>query len=257
MAEFNWNDLRAFLAVARTGRLSAAAARLEADHTTVGRRISALEAELGARLFDRTPGGHVLTPHGERLMPMAETMESLAIRVAGELGATKVALGHHRDDILETFFLNFFYGGKLKAMPPKLVSDDGKNVLIRPLANVAETDLQAYADWREFPIIPCTLCGSQPNLKRQEVKRLLQDWHKRYPGRVENMFAALGRVTPSHLMDNALFDFAGLQATDAPWTGEQDMAFDPDPAFSGADTAPAGDGAPIELIRMKPLTTLR
>ncbi len=176
-------------------------------------------------------------------------------RVAGELGATKVALGHHRDDILETFFLNFFFGGKLKAMPPKLVSDDGKHVLIRPLANIVESDLQAFADWRGFPIIPCTLCGSQPNLKRQEIKRMLHDWHKRYPGRVENMFAALGRVTPSHLMDSALFDFTGLKASDAPWPGEPDLAFDPDPAFAtAADDMAAPDGA-INVIRLKPLTT--
>ncbi|MFK7967521.1 MAG: tRNA 2-thiocytidine(32) synthetase TtcA [Burkholderiaceae bacterium] len=176
-------------------------------------------------------------------------------RVAGELGATKIALGHHRDDILETFFLNLFYGGKLKAMPPKLVSDDGKHVLIRPLANVAEADLQAYADWRAFPIIPCTLCGSQPNLKRQETKRLLQDWQKRYPGRIENMFAALSRVTPSHLLDADHFDFVGLKATDHAWTGEQDLAFDPDPTLAGG--LPASDIDPtstqtVQIVRLSP-----
>ncbi|MGH1359513.1 MAG: tRNA 2-thiocytidine(32) synthetase TtcA [Burkholderiaceae bacterium] len=178
-------------------------------------------------------------------------------RVAGELGATKVALGHHRDDILETFFLNFFYGGKLKAMPPKLVSDDGRNVLIRPLAYAGEADLQAYADWREYPIIPCTLCGSQPNLKRQQVKALLQDWSRRYPGRVENMFAALSRVTPSHLMDTSLFDFAGLTATGQPWQGEKDLAFDPDPTLN--QPAPVVESAQDELsstpiIRLTPLS---
>ena len=123
-------------------------------------------------------------------------------RVAGELGATKIALGHHRDDILGTFFLNLFYGGTLKAMPPKLMSDDGKHIVIRPLAYVEEADLARYAEVKAFPIIPCNLCGSQVNLKRQEIKRMLNEWQKRYPGRVENTFNALARVTPSHLMDS-------------------------------------------------------
>jgi len=180
-------------------------------------------------------------------------------RVAGELGATKVALGHHRDDILETFFLNLFYGGKLKAMPPKLVSDDGKHVLIRPLAQVSEADLEAYAQWRQFPIIPCTLCGSQPNLKRQETKRLLQDWQKRFPGRIENMFAALGRVTPSHLLDAEHFDFVGLKASGQAWAGEHDLAFDPDPALTGSGpenrtAAQTGETATqsVQIVRLSP-----
>ncbi len=134
-------------------------------------------------------------------------------RVARELGANRIALGHHRDDILETFFLNLFYGGKLQAMPPKLVSDDGDNVVIRPLAYVREDDLEAYAQWRAFPLIPCDLCGSQPNLQRQEMKRLLRDWERRHAGRIESIFGALGRVRPSHLLDRDLFDFAGLRAT--------------------------------------------
>ena len=152
----------------------------------------------------------------KRVIPEGRTMCSLCsrlrrgilYRIADELGATKIALGHHRDDILETFFLNMFFGGKLKAMPPKLVSDDGRHVVIRPLAYVKEEDLAAYADWREFPIIPCTLCGSQDNLKRREVKQLMREWEKRFPGRVENIFASLTRVTPSHLMDRKLFDFS-------------------------------------------------
>ena len=131
-------------------------------------------------------------------------------RVADELGATKIALGHHRDDILGTFFLNLFYGGTLKAMPPKLVSDDGKHIVIRPLAYVEEADLARYADVKGFPIIPCNLCGSQVNLKRQEIKRMLNEWQKRFPGRVENTFNALARVTPSHLMDRRSFDFHGV-----------------------------------------------
>lgn len=130
---------------------------------------------------------------------------------ADEIGATKMALGHHRDDILETFFLNLFYGGTLKAMPPKLLSDDGRNVVIRPLAYCKEADIAKYAAYREFPIIPCNLCGSQDNLQRQVVKAMLQEWEKRTPGRTEVMFRALQNVVPSQLADRNLFDFASLK----------------------------------------------
>ena len=150
-------------------------------------------------------------------------------RVAGELGATKIALGHHRDDILGTFFLNLFYGGKLKAMPPKLVSDDGKHTVIRPLAYIQETDLIAYADWKQFPIIPCTLCGSQENLKRKEVGRMLAEWDKKHPSRAWSIFNALANVAPSHLMDRNLFDFVGLKPNGIS-DSEGDTAFDP-PSF--------------------------
>jgi tRNA 2-thiocytidine biosynthesis protein TtcA len=132
-------------------------------------------------------------------------------RVAAELGATKIALGHHRDDILATFFLNLFHGGQLKAMPAKLRSDDGRHVVIRPLAYVAEADLAAYAGSRAFPIIPCTLCGSQDNLERQVLRRMIDDWEKRHPGRIESILRALTDVRPSHLLDRGLFDFAGLK----------------------------------------------
>jgi len=138
-------------------------------------------------------------------------------RVAEEVGATRIALGHHRDDILETFFLNLFFGGTLKSMPPRLRSDDGRHVVIRPLAYVREADLEAYAQWRAFPIIPCKLCGSQAHLKRKEVKEMLRGWEQRHPGRVEHSFAALSRVVPSHLMDRTLFDF---DAHPAPSMGE-------------------------------------
>jgi len=172
----------------------------------------------------------------KRVIPEGRTMCSLCsrlrrgvlYRVAKELGATRIALGHHRDDILETFFLNLFFGGKLKAMPPKLVSDDGQHVVIRPLAYVKEHDLEAYATVREFPIIPCDLCGSQETLQRKQVKALLRDWEKRFPGRVETMFNALAHVTPSHLLDARLFDFRGLQATDTP-NPDGDIAFDEAP----------------------------
>lgn len=130
---------------------------------------------------------------------------------ADEIGATKMALGHHRDDIVETFFLNLFYGGTLKAMPPKLLSDDGRNVVIRPLAYCKESDILEYADYRQFPIIPCNLCGSQENLQRQIVKGMLHEWEKKTPGRTEIMFRALQNVVPSQLADRDLFDFASLK----------------------------------------------
>jgi len=131
-------------------------------------------------------------------------------RTAKELGCTKIALGHHRDDIIATLFLNMFYGGKLKAMPPKLVSDNGEHIVIRPLAYVKEKDLIKYAELKQFPIIPCNLCGSQPNLQRQVIGDMLKDWDKRFPGRIESMFSALQNVVPSHLADTELFDFAGF-----------------------------------------------
>jgi tRNA 2-thiocytidine biosynthesis protein TtcA len=169
----------------------------------------------------------------KRVIPEGKTMCSLCsrlrrgvlYRVAQELGATKIALGHHRDDILETFLLNMFYGGKLKSMPPKLVSDDGRNVVIRPLAYCEESDLEAYAALRQFPIIPCTLCGSQVNLKRKEMKAMLREWEKRQPGRVETILTSLQNVRPSHLMDRTLFDFAAVSATGAP-VADGDTAFD-------------------------------
>ena len=148
-------------------------------------------------------------------------------RVAGELGATKIALGHHRDDILETLFLNLFYGGKLKTMPPKLVSDDGRNIVIRPLAYCKEKDLAAYAEIENFPIIPCNLCGSQKNMQRQAVKEMLQQWDKKFPGRLETMFTALQNVQPSHLADPQLYNFADLEAGNKPFP-DGDKAFDPD-----------------------------
>ena len=132
-------------------------------------------------------------------------------RVADELGATKIALGHHRDDILETLMLNMFYAGKLKAMPPKLRSDDGKHIVIRPLAYVPEKLLERYAQDMNFPIIPCDLCGSQPNLQRQVMKEMVRDWEKKHPGRVENLFRSMHHIVPSHLMDGEAFDFQNLE----------------------------------------------
>ena len=129
---------------------------------------------------------------------------------AEQIGATKMALGHHRDDIVETLFLNLFFGGKLKAMPAKLKSDDGRHIVIRPLAYCRESDLEAYAQAMAFPIIPCNLCGTQENLQRQEIKQMLRSWERHYPGRTETIFRALGNVAPSHLLDQDLFDFGAL-----------------------------------------------
>jgi len=156
----------------------------------------------------------------KRVIPEGRTMCSLCSRLrrgalyryAHEHGCTKVALGHHRDDLLETLFLNLFYGGKLKAMPPKLLSDDGRHIVIRPLAYVPERLIARYARARRFPLIPCTLCGSQPNLQRAVIGRMLTDWEREHPGRIESIFAALKDVAPSQLADPALFDFAGLEA---------------------------------------------
>ncbi|KQU67840.1 MULTISPECIES: tRNA 2-thiocytidine(32) synthetase TtcA [unclassified Rhizobacter] len=188
----------------------------------------------------------------KRLIPEGKTMCSLCsrlrrgilYRVAGELGATKVALGHHRDDMLQTLFMNMFFGSRLKGMPPKLISDDGKNIVIRPLAYVAETDLERWAAHRQFPIIPCTLCGSQENLQRVQTKQMLRDWDKRFPGRIENMFTAMGNIVPSHMMDRNLYPFTTLKTTGVPDAGG-DRAFDDDE--SCAPAGPAGDAVPIKL----------
>jgi tRNA 2-thiocytidine biosynthesis protein TtcA len=167
-------------------------------------------------------------PEGKTMCSLCSRLRrGILYRVARELGCNKLALGHHRDDMLQTFFLNMFFGGKLKGMPPKLVSDNGEFMVIRPLAYVAETDLQRWATHRQFPIIPCTLCGSQDNLQRQVVGNMLREWQKKHPGRIENMFAALQNVVPSHLMDARLHDFKGLQITgEASLDG--DKAFDED-----------------------------
>ena len=152
-------------------------------------------------------------------------------RVADELKISKIALGHHRDDMLQTFFLNMFFGGKLKGMPPKLVSDDGGHIVIRPLANVAEKDLARWAAHREFPIIPCALCGSQENLQRQQIGNMLREWEKKYPGRIKSMFTALHNVVPSHLMDATRHNFKDIKAT-----GVHDA--DGDRVFDEEDFAP-------------------
>jgi len=167
-------------------------------------------------------------PEGKTTCSLCSRLRrGILYKVARELGCNKLALGHHRDDMLQTFFLNMFFGGKLKGMPAKLTSDNGEFIVIRPLAYVAEKDIVRWAAHRQFPIIPCNLCGSQENLQRQQIGDLLRDWQKKYPGRIENMFTALHNVVPSHLMDASLHDFKGLKATGVP-DENGDKAFDAD-----------------------------
>ncbi len=185
-----------------------------------------------------------LVPEGKTMCGLCSRLRrGILYRVAGELGATKIALGHHRDDIVQTLFMNMFFGGKLKGMPPKLVSDDGRHVVIRPLAYVAETDLERWAALQRYPIIPCTLCGNQENLQRVQARQMLRDWERQYPGRTDNLLRALGNVVPSHLMDRNLHPFTTLQADGVP-TAQGDIAFDADDVC-----APP---APREAIRIAP-----
>lgn len=190
----------------------------------------------------------------KRVIPEGKTTCSLCsrlrrgilYRVADELGATKIALGHHRDDIMETFFLNMFFGSKLKSMPPKLQSDDGRHIVIRPLAYVQEADTERYAALKNFPIIPCDLCGSQENLQRKQIKNMLREWEKKFPGRVDNIFSSLSTIVPSHLMDRSLFDFAKLEVTGVP-LADGDIAFDESPCAT-SDT-------PVNIIQLQPQAT--
>ncbi|MEO6362622.1 MAG: tRNA 2-thiocytidine(32) synthetase TtcA, partial [Caldimonas sp.] len=194
----------------------------------------------------------------KRLVPEGRTMCSLCsrlrrgalYRVASEIGATRIALGHHRDDMVQTFFMNMFFGGRLKGMPPRLVSDDGRHVVIRPLAYVAEADLARWALHRAFPIIPCTLCGSQTNLQRVRIAAMLAEWERDFPGRTDRIFDAMGSVVASHLMDRNLFDFAALQpggVADA----SGDRAFDEDDAPAHGNGLPVVAAAPLRA-RLSP-----
>jgi tRNA 2-thiocytidine biosynthesis protein TtcA len=171
-------------------------------------------------------------PEGKTTCSLCSRLRrGILYRTASELGATKIALGHHRDDILETLMLNMFYGGRMKSMPPKLVSDDGKHVVIRPLAYAREKDIAEYSRMMEYPIIPCNLCGSQENLQRKVIKDMLQTWDKQHPGRLESMYRAIGHLSPSHLMDHNIFDFTNIKAT-----GEANP--DGDTAFDTPDIPP-------------------
>lgn len=194
-------------------------------------------------------------PEGKTTCSLCSRLRrGILYRTATELGATKIALGHHRDDMLETLFLNMFYGGKLKSMPPKLISDDGKQIVIRPLAYCKEKDIEKYAVAKQFPIIPCNLCGSQPNLQRQVVKEMLQTWDRQYPGRIETMFSALQNVAPSHLCDPNLFDFKGIKRGQLIDGIEGDIAFDKAEIPSAPvvqDKDDAADYAESGLIQIK------
>ena len=198
-----------------------------------------------------------IIPEGKTTCSLCSRLRrGILYRTATEVGATKIALGHHRDDILETLFLNMFYGGKLKGMPPKLMSDDGKHIVIRPLAYAREKDIERFAQAKNFPIIPCNLCGSQPNLQRQVIKEMLRDWDKRYPGRIETMFRATQNIVPSHLCDTQLFDFANIKQGDEIINGG-DLAFDKDdiptsPILSNdEDERPDFSQARLDVVEVK------
>ncbi|PQQ28483.1 tRNA 2-thiocytidine(32) synthetase TtcA [Photorhabdus luminescens] len=194
-------------------------------------------------------------PEGKTTCSLCSRLRrGILYRTATELGATKIALGHHRDDILQTLFLNMFYGGKLKGMPPKLMSDDGKHVVIRPLAYCREKDIERYATAKAFPIIPCNLCGSQPNLQRQVIKDMLREWDKRYPGRIETMFRAVQNVVPSHLSDFNLFDFKNITHGSEVIDGG-DLAFDreelPMQLVSDIEDQPDYQSERLDVIEVK------
>jgi tRNA 2-thiocytidine biosynthesis protein TtcA len=193
---------------------------------TLGIDFRIVEADTYSVVKDKIPEGKTTCSLCSRLR------RGIIYRTAKELGANKIALGHHRDDMVHTLFLNMIFGGKIKAMPPKLVTDDKAHIVIRPLAYCAENDIAKFARGMEFPIIPCNLCGSQENLQRQKIREMMQDWDKRYPGRTEAVFTSLQNIVPSHLADNGLFDFRNL-TLDTP-VEEGDIAFDtPDIPISG------------------------
>jgi tRNA 2-thiocytidine biosynthesis protein TtcA len=192
---------------------------LPAYFERIGVDYRIVEADTYAIVKEKIPEGKTTCALCSRLR------RGIIYRTAKEMGANKIALGHHRDDMVHTLFLNLLFGGKLKAMPPKLKTDDGAHIVIRPLAYCPEADIARYARGMEFPIIPCNLCGTQDNLQRQKIRAMMADWDTRYPGRTESVFTALQNVTPSHLADNALFDFKSL--TLASEVAEGDTAFDP------------------------------
>jgi len=187
--------------------------------TSLGIEYKIVEENTYSIVKDKVPEGKTTCSLCSRLR------RAILYKAAKELGATKIALGHHRDDMIETLMLNMFYGGKTKAMPAKLVSDNGEHVVIRPLAFCKEQDLIQYASLKNFPIIPCNLCGSQPNMQRQNIKKMLQDWNIDHPGRIESMFTAMRNIVPSHMCDNTLFDFKSINSNSGVINGG-DLAFD-------------------------------
>ncbi len=191
----------------------------------LGVEYRVVEEDTYSIVTDKIPEGRTTCSLCSRLR------RGILYRTAGELGATKIALGHHMDDMVETLFLNMFFGARLKSMPAKLVSDDKKNVVIRPLAYCRESDIAKFAQAQAFPIIPCNLCGSQENLQRKHIKSMLADWEIQQPGRVVNIFKSMQRVTKSHLFDTELFDFTNLSIDKADELTEFDIAFDESPAL--------------------------
>ncbi|GHA09216.1 tRNA 2-thiocytidine(32) synthetase TtcA [Oceanisphaera arctica] len=215
----------------------------------LGVEYKIVEEDTYSIVMDKVPEGKTTCSLCSRLR------RGILYRTATELGATKIALGHHRDDILETLLLNMFYGGTMKSMPPKLVSDNGKHVVIRPLAYCKEKDLVRFAEAREFPIIPCNLCGSQENLQRQAIKNMLQDWDNRFPGRIESMFRSLQQIVPSHLLDHQQFDFKNITSDSGVIDGG-DIGFDkPDvaPRFIDEEEEDAAPplGERLDIIEVK------
>lgn len=199
---------------------------LPAYFKSIGIEYHIIEADTYSVVKEKIPEGKTTCSLCSRLR------RGVIYRTAKELGANKIALGHHRDDMVHTLFLNMLFGGKLKAMPPKLVTDDKAHVVIRPLAYCAESQIAKFARGMEFPIIPCNLCGSQDNLQRQKIREMMEDWDRRFPGRTESVFTAMQNIVPSHLADNSLFDFSGL-TLDTP-VDEGDIAFDlPEMPISG------------------------
>jgi len=210
---------------------------------SLGIEYKIVEEDTYSIVKDKVPEGKTTCSLCSRLR------RAILYKVAKELGATKVALGHHRDDMIETLMLNMFYGGKLKAMPAKLVSDNGEHVVIRPLAFCKEAELIQYAQLKQFPIIPCNLCGSQPNMQRQNMKQMLNDWQVNFPGRIESMFTAMRNVVPSHLCDNELFDFKSIDKNSGVINGG-DLAFDTE-VLAKSTTNQLPDQNNIEIIELK------
>lgn len=206
---------------------------------SLGVEYRIVEADTYAIVKEKIPDGKTTCSLCSRLR------RGVIYRTAKELGANKIALGHHRDDIVETLFLNMFFGGKLKAMPPKLATDNGQHVVIRPLAYCAEKDIASYARHMGFPIIPCDLCGSQENLQRRKIKTMLQDWEREFPGRIDKIFRSLQNVVPSHLADSALFDFRSL----AMMQNSEDLLFDDDETIATALRLFESEGMRIRFVR--------
>lgn len=202
--------------------------------SSIGVEYHIIEEDTYSIVVDKIPAGKTTCSLCSRLR------RGIIYSWANNNGITKIALGHHRDDIIETMFLNMFFGGKLKSMPPKLLSDDGKNTVIRPLAYAKESDIEQYALLKKFPIIPCNLCGSQENLQRKQIKLMLEQWEQSFPGRKQSIFSALSNVTPSHLLDSSLFSFKDLASSGAKHL-EQDDLFDL-PTFE----SPVKEGLEVE-----------